>query len=185
MGHQFTAEAGEADVGRGEDEEERQNKQVHQVDDGERKERATVSEIGLTARNHGKGECRVECPSQAEQAVENSGGQFGVGLEIVERGNKTVSQNDKDAVDRNEVRRERDPSVDLGRDNVSAVAGHPEFGNATAHDFDHEGVGQFVAEDVDDERFGQSEINNEPTNQPEAEEPELGRGPEMRPSGRL
>ena len=95
------------------------------------------------------------------------------------------SINDADAVDGDEVGGERDPRVDFGGHDVAPVAADAEIGNPSPHEFHRDGVGQFVAVDVDDERLGQSEISNEPADQPEGKEPELRGGPEVGTSGSL
>ena len=127
----------------------------------------------------------MEGPGETEQSVKNPGGQLGVGLQVVEQGNQSVEKNDTDAVDGDEVGGEGDPRVDFGGHDVAPVAADAEIGNPSPHEFHRDGVGQFVAVDVDDERLGQSEISNEPADQPEGKEPELRGGPEVGTSGSL
>ena len=185
MGEEFAGEAAEADVGGGENEEQRQHEQVHQIDDREGEEGAAVGEVGLAAGDHGEGEGGVEGPGETEQSVKNPGGQLGVGLQVEEQGNQSVEKDDADAVDGDEIGGECDPRIDLGGHDVAPVAADAEVGDTAAHQFHHDGVGQFVTVDVDDERFGKPEVNDEPADQPEGKEPELGGGPEVGASGSL
>jgi hypothetical protein len=180
VGGDFAAEGFERHVGRSEDQERAQEDQIQEVDHDQGEERAVGGEVGLTLGDHPKGKAEVEGPGQSEQAEEDRS----VRLQIVEDAGDSVGCDDDDRVERPEVGSEGDPEIRFIRDYVAAIARGLEVEDLSAHGLRHDGVGQFMAENVDTQGAGFT-VNPEgagkcdrPENRAEREVPEFFRGPE-------
>ena len=125
---------------------------------GAGKKRAVIAQIGLALRNHPAGEREMERPGRADERVE----QAAIRLHIHEQTRHAVNPEGDDAVERKEIRRERDPEIVPVGDDVPAVAADAELAHASAHEQNPEGVGQFVAENVNEERSRQAEKRDQP-----------------------
>ena len=115
---QICAEAGKCDLWRRENQHHAEQQQIHQIDHHERKKCALIAEISLILRDHPAGEREMERPRCADHRVKQSP----VRLHVQKKAEHTVNGDRQNAVDREEIRRQRDPEVGLARDDVSAIA---------------------------------------------------------------
>ena len=81
-----------------------------------------IREIGLFLRDHPAGKREVKRPGHADQGVE----QPAVGLHVEKQTERSIDADDDQAVEREKIRRERDPEIVPVGDDVAAFAAHPE-----------------------------------------------------------
>lgn len=160
---------------RGQQQHEGEEQKIHQVDDEQGKECASVGQVGLTLADHRDGEGGMERPGSADHQVED----VTVGRDIVKQRQSGVDADDDDTVDRDEIGREGDPSVDLVGDDVAAIPPDVELRDLPAGEIDGQRVGEFVAEDVDEKRVRQEKIEREPEPGAAGEPEKLGRTVEL------
>ena len=63
---------------------------------------------------------------------------------------------------REKIRRERDQKIIFVRQDVSAIAAHPEVADPPAHQPNPKSMGQLMAENVKNDRAGQPEKSDQP-----------------------
>src|SRR5262249_52122153 len=78
--HEIISETSKGDLRRGDDKEDAQEQQVHQINKNEGKKCAVIAEVRLVFRNHPAGEGKMESPGNTENGVE----QLAIGCDIDE-----------------------------------------------------------------------------------------------------
>lgn len=123
----------------------------------------------------------VEGPGEAEADVEKAGdfegegvaeeGEKMGGLEVGEEADDAEAEHDEDGVEGNEVGSEGDPDAGFVGLDIAALGGEAEFVDFAAGGEGDEGVGEFVAEDVEsDGAEAGDEVGEDPSDESEAEE---------------
>jgi hypothetical protein len=90
--------------------------------------------------NHPAGKREVERPRGADRRIKQSAER----LHIHHQAEPAVDAEREDAVEREEIRRERDEEVVPVRDDVTALAADPELAHASAHEQHPERVRYFM-----------------------------------------
>ncbi len=92
---------------------------------------------------------------------------------------RAINRERENAVEREKIRRERDPEIIPIRHDVSAIAADLEFADPTAHEQDPKRMRQFVPEDVNQERPRQPEKRDQPQDDAQREKPKFLSRPEL------
>src|SRR5438132_2885609 len=104
----------------------------------------------------------MERPGRADDGVK----QTPVRVRVIKNAEHTVSGDGENAVEREKIGGERDQEIAAVGDNVTAVATYAEAADSTTHEQNPEGVGQFVAEDINDDRPRQAKKRNQTQDRP-------------------
>src|SRR2546423_78402 len=115
----------------------------------------------------------MERPGDADQRVK----QPAILLNVEEQSENAVAGDDDQAVEREEIRRERDPEIVAVGHDVAAFPADAKPADPPSHEQDPKGMRQLVAEYVNDHRTRQSEECDQPENRAQGEEPEFGARP--------
>src|SRR5439155_24267760 len=105
-------------------------------------------------------ECEVERPGCADHSVKPSA----VRLHIYEKAERAVDGNGQNAVERKKIRRQRDPKVGFVGNYMPAVTANAKPADASTHQPNPERVGQFVSEDINEDRARKTEKRDQPEN---------------------
>src|SRR5204862_5932843 len=108
-------------------------------------------------------------PSRADHGVKQSP----VRLHIQKKAERAVNGDRQNAVEREKIRRQRDPEVGLARNYVSSVTTHSKPADASAHQPNPEHMSQLVSEDVNQNRTWETEESDQPKNRAQAKKPKF------------
>ena len=151
-------EVAPAESGGGEAEESGEEGDVGDIDDVEGEECAVLLQVGLVAGDDPEGPEDVEAPGGAENGEE--------GVFLPGEGGKVSDEGEKADCDEgpegDEVGGEGDEDVGLVGDDVSAVDADAEAADLAETEDHEDGVGEFVAEDVEVEEDLLAELGEEP-----------------------
>src|SRR6476659_7928395 len=95
----------------------------------------------------------MECPSCANHRVQKPP----IRLHVEKKAETAVNGDRQNAVDREEIRRQRDPEIRFGGHHVSAVGTDAELAHAATHQPNPERVGKLVPEHVNQDWARQTE----------------------------
>src|SRR5205807_3480173 len=96
---------------------------------GQQKKCSVIAQVGLVLRDHPTGEGEMKRPGRADDGVK----QPAVGLNVEKNAERAVNGDGEDAVEREEIWRERDPKIGAVGDDVATVTANAETTDAAAH----------------------------------------------------
>ena len=155
---QVCPEACEADTGRSQYQHHAEQCEIEQINYHQRKKRSVIAKISLILRNHPTGESEMERPGRTDDGIKQSP----VGLHVIKKTKRAVDGDRENAVDREKIRRERDPEVGSVGDNMSAFTTNVKSANPAAHQPNPKRVGQFMTEDIKQDRAWQTDERDQP-----------------------
>ena len=117
-----------------------------------------IAQVGLIFRNHPTGEGEMERPRRADNGVKKAA----VRLHVAKNAEHAIERDREDAVEREKVRRERDPEIRAICQNMAAVAANAEPGDASTHKPNPNRMRQFVTKNVYDDRARQTGKRDQP-----------------------
>src|SRR5689334_13453660 len=126
---QIFTETDEGDLRRCNHKQDAQEDKIHQINENKRKKRSMIAQISLVFWNHPAGEGKMERPGNAENGVE----QLAIWRDVHEQARDPVDQNREQAVERKEIRSERDQEICPVGDDMAAVPADSKFTDASAH----------------------------------------------------
>ena len=160
VGQQICSETGERNLGRRENEHHAEQQHVHQIDYDEREERALIAQVSLIFRDHPARKREMERPRHADHSVKPST----IRLHIHEKAERAIDRDRQNAVEWKKIWRQRDPEVGLVGNHMSAVTANAKPAHAATHQPNPQRVGQFVSEDINEDRARKTEKSNQPQN---------------------
>ena len=160
IGQQIRSETGERNLWRRQNEHHAEQQHIHQIDHNEREKRALIAQVSLIFRDHPTRKREMERPRRADHSVKPST----IRLHIHEKAERAIDRDCQNAVERKKIWRQRDPEVGLVGNHMPAVTANTKPAHASTHQPNPERVGQFVSEDINEDRTRKTEKRNQPQN---------------------
>ena len=117
-----------------------------------------IGKIGLIFQDHPDGKREMKRPGHANDGVEQSA----VGLHVKKQTEQSIDADCDQAVEREEIGRECDPEIVAIGNDVAAFASDAKTADAASHQIHPQGVSEFMAEDVKQNRSRQTEECDQP-----------------------
>src|SRR5437763_8973311 len=108
-------------------------------------------------------------PGRADHGVKQSP----VRLHIQKKTEHTVNGDRQNAVEREKIRRQRDPEVGLAGNYMSSVTTHPKSGDSSPHKPNPKRMSQLMSENINQNRTWKAEESDQPENCAQREKPKL------------
>src|SRR5438034_3838202 len=115
----------------------------------------------------------MERPGRTDHGIK----QAAVRLNTQKQAEHPVSGDRENAVEREEIRGQRDPEVISVCHHKPAIASDAKPADPTAHQQNPERMGQFMPEDINESRARQAEESDQPDDRAQGEEPKFFAGP--------
>lgn len=122
----------------------------------------------------------MERPSRADHGVKPST----IWLHIHKKAKRAIDGDCQNAVERKKIRRQRDPKVGLVGNYMPTVTANAKSAHASTHQTNPERVGQFVSEDVNEDRTWKTEKRDQPQNCAQGKKPKFFGRPKALRDGR-
>lgn len=129
IGQQIRAEICKRDFGRCKHEHHAEQQQVHEIDHDERKKCALIGEVGLIFGYHPAGKREMERPGRANHGKKQSS----IRLHIQKEAKQAIRGDRQDAVEREKIRRQRDPEIIFVCHDMAAITANSKPADASAH----------------------------------------------------
>src|SRR5437763_11872883 len=153
-------EARKRNLWRRKNEHHTEQQEVHQIDHNQREDRALIAQVRLILRNHPARKSEVESPCHTDYSIKPST----VWLHIHEKAEPAIDGNCQNAVEREKIRRQRDPKVGLVGNDMPTVTAYAKPAHPSAHQPNPKSMAQFVSKDINEDWTRETEKCDQPQN---------------------